>query len=82
MPWSPARADLLEVVLGELVGDAQQLAAGVRVGEGPDAQAVGGVQLPLEELTAGLLDLSQLEEAGGGQQRLHVAFLHGHLKKK
>lgn len=51
---------LLEIVLGELVCDAEQLAAGVRVCEGPDAQAVGGVQLSLEELAAGLLYLSQL----------------------
>lgn len=48
---------LLEIVLGELVCNAQQLAAGVCVCEGPDAQTVGGIQLPLEELAAGLLDL-------------------------
>lgn len=70
---------LLKVVLGELVCDTQQLAAGVRVGEGSDAQAVGRVQLPLEELTAGLLDLCQLEKAGCGEERLHISLLHSHL---
>lgn len=55
---------LLKVVLGELVRNAEQLAAGVCVCEGPDAETVRGVQLPLEELTAGLLDLSKLEQAG------------------
>lgn len=49
---------LLKIVLGELVCDAEQLAAGVRVCKGPDPQTVRGIQLPLEELTAGLLDLS------------------------
>lgn len=71
--------DLLEVVLGELVRDAEKLAAGVRVCEGPDAQTVGGVQLPLEELAAGLLDLSQLEQAGSGEESLHVPLLHSYL---
>lgn len=72
-------AHLLEVVLGELVCDAEQLATGVRVCECPDAQTVGGVQLPLEELAAGLLDLSQLEQAGSGEESLHIPLLHGHL---
>lgn len=66
-------------MLGELVCDAQQLPAGVRVCERPDAQAVGWIQLPFEELTAGLLDLSQLEKAGGGEQRLDVSLLYNHL---
>lgn len=76
---SPVTSYLLKIVLGELVRNAEQLAAGVRVCEGPDAQTVGGIQLSLEELTAGLLDLSQLEEAGGREQRLDVSLLHGHL---
>lgn len=66
-------------MLGELVCYAEQLAAGVCVREGPDAQTVGGVQLPLEELTAGLLDLSQLEQAGSREQSLHISLLHSHL---
>lgn len=51
---------LLKVMLGELISNTQQLSAGVSVGEGPDAQAVGGVQLTLEEFTAGFLNLCQL----------------------
>lgn len=66
-------------MLRELVCDAQQLAAGVRVCKGPDAKAVGGVQLPLEELAAGLLDLSQLEQAGSREESLHIPLLHSHL---
>lgn len=66
-------------MLGELVCNAEQFATGVCVCEGPDAQAVGWVQLPLEELTTGLLDLSQLEQTGGGEQGLDIPFLHSHL---
>lgn len=70
---------LLEIVLGELVCNAEQLAAGVRVCKGPDAQTVGGIQLPLEELAAGLLDLSQLEKTGCREQCLDVSLLYSHL---
>ena len=34
---------LLKIVLGELVCNAEQLAAGVCVGEGPDAQTIGRI---------------------------------------
>jgi hypothetical protein len=54
------RDHLLKVVLGELVGDPQKLVTGMRVGEGPDAEAVGGVELTLEELAADVLDLGEL----------------------
>lgn len=70
---------LLEVVLGKLVSDTQQFAAGVRVCEGADAEAVGGVQLPLQELAAGFLDLRELQQTRGRQKGLHVALLHRHL---
>lgn len=73
---------LLKIVLGELVCNAEQLAAGVCVREGPDAQTVGGIQLSLEELAAGLLDLSQLKEAGGREQRLDVSLLYSHLEQQ
>jgi len=68
-------------VLCELVCNPKQLPAGVRVSEGPDAQTVGWIQLPLEELAAGLLDLSQLEEAGCGEQRLDVPLLYSYLRE-
>lgn len=71
---------LLEIVLSELVRDAKQLSAGVRVRKGPDPQTVGRVQLPLEELAAGFLDLSELEQAGGGKQSLNIALLDRHLQ--
>lgn len=70
---------LLEVVLGELIGDAEQLSAGVCVCKGPDSQTVGGVQLSLEELAAGLLDLCELQQTCCGQQSLDVPLLHRHL---
>lgn len=70
---------LLKIVLGELVRNAEQLAAGVCVCKGPDAQTVGGIELPLEELAAGLLNLSQLEKTGCGKQRLDISLLYSHL---
>lgn len=72
---------LLEIVLGELVCNAEQLTARVRVGKGSDAQTIGRIQLPLQELAAGLLDLSQLEEAGCREQSLNIPLLYSHLKK-
>lgn len=48
----------------------EQVAAGVRVGEAADAQAVGGVQLAEEELAAGVPHPVELQQAGGWQQRL------------
>lgn len=71
---------LLKVMLGELISNTQQLSAGVSVGEGPDAQAVRGVQLPLQEFTAGFLNLCQLQQAGSRQQSLHISLLHSHLQ--
>lgn len=70
---------LLKIVLGKLVCNAEQLAARVRVGKSSDAQTIGRIQLPLEELTAGLLDLSQLEKASSREQCLDVSFLYSHL---
>lgn len=71
---------LLKIVLGELICNAEQLAAGVCVSKGPDAQAVRWIQLPLKELAARLLDLSKLEEAGCREQRLDIPLLYSHLK--
>lgn len=48
----------------------QQVAARVRVGKAPDAQAVGGVQLAQQELAAGVTDAVQLQKAGGWEQSL------------
>ena len=48
---------LLEVVLGELVRDPQQVSAGMGVGEGPDAEAVTRVKLSLEKLAANILTI-------------------------
>jgi hypothetical protein len=52
------------------VGLVKQLRAGVEVGEGADAQAVGGVQLGLQEVAAGVPHVRQLQQAGGRQQNL------------
>lgn len=51
----------------------------MRVSKSTDAQAVRRVKLALEKLAASLLDFSQLQQAGSGQQRLHIPLLHGHL---
>lgn len=66
---------------GEGVGLAEELCAGVQVGEGPDAQAVGGMQLRLEEVTADLLHVHQLEEAGCRQQDLPLQHTHTHTNR-
>ena len=67
---------LLEMMLGEGVRLLEEVATGVRVGEGPDAEAVRRVELPLQELAADVLDLLQLQETGGRQEGLHVGLLH------
>lgn len=62
----PERATLT----GVRVGLGEKLRARVQVGEGSDAQAVGGMELSLQELTAHLTDVHQLEETCGWQQNL------------
>lgn len=71
---------LLEVVLCEFVSNPQQFTARVSVSKSPDAQAIGRVQLSLEELAAGLLDLSQLEKASSWQQGLDISLFHSDLR--
>lgn len=51
---------LWKVLLRELISDPEEFSTGVSVCEGADAEAVGTVQLPLEELAAHILDLLQL----------------------
>lgn len=52
------------------MGLVQKLRARVQVGEGSDAQTVGGVKLRLQEFTANLTDIHQLEETRCWQQNL------------
>lgn len=59
-----------EVLQHVPVGGLEQVAAGVRIGKAPDAQAVGGVELTQQELAAGVSDAIQLQEAGGWEQSL------------
>ena len=47
-----------------------KLLAGVGVCKVPDAQTVGGVELPHEELAAGLPHRAHLQDGGGRQQHL------------
>ena len=61
---------LHKVLQDILVGRLEQIAAGVRVCEAPDSQAVGGVQLAEEELTAGVPHPVELQQAGCWEQRL------------
>ena len=68
-----------EVSLDVSLGGGEQVHAAVQVCEGPDAEAVGGVELALEELAARVPDIRQLQQVGGGQQRLHVVLGHVHL---
>lgn len=52
------------------VGHAEQFCAGVKVSECSDAQAVGGMELGLQEVAANLPNIHQLQEAGSGKQHL------------
>lgn len=81
MYFTIAAPYLLEVVLCEFVSNPQQFTARVSVSKSPDAQAIGRVQLSLEELTAGLLDLGQLEKASSRQQGLDIPLFHSDLRR-
>lgn len=61
---------LHEVLQDVLVSRLEQVAAGVRVCEAPDAQAVRGVQLAEQELAARVPHAVELQQAGRGEQRL------------
>lgn len=49
---------------GISVGLVEQSCAGVKVSECSDAQAVGGMELRLQEVTAKLSNIHQLQQAG------------------
>lgn len=61
---------LHKVLQDVLVSWLEQVAAGVRVSEAPDAQAVWGVQLAEQELAARVPHAVELQQAGRRQQRL------------
>lgn len=61
---------LHEVLQDVFVGRLEQVAARVRVGEPPDAEAVGGVQLTEQELAARVAHAVKLQQAGRREQRL------------
>lgn len=57
---------------GELISHVHQVDAVVALGEGPDCQAVGGVEVQLHVLTAGLCHQFHLQDAGSVQEWLDV----------
>ena len=65
-------SDLSEVPLDVGLCGGEELEAAVEVGEGPDAEAVGGVELGLEELAARVPHVSQLQQVSGGEQGLYI----------
>lgn len=69
--WRGRRTASGKRLTGERVGLVEELRARVMVGEGSDAQTVGGVKLRLQEVAAHLTNVHQLQEAGGRQQNLH-----------
>ena len=64
--------NLREVSLYVVLGVEQELQAAVKVCEGPDAETVGGVELALEELAAGVSHVVELEEVGGREEGLDI----------
>lgn len=54
------------------VGQVEEVGASVQVGEGPDSEAVRGVELSGEKLATRSLHLLQLEKTCGWQQHLHT----------
>ena len=71
-----ALQDLGEMSLDVVLGVDQQVQAAVKVREGSDAETVGGVELALQELTAGVSHVVELEQVGGGEERLNVVLGH------
>ena len=51
----------------------------MEVSEGPDPEAVGGVQLGLEELAARVPNICQLKQISSGEQRLDIILSHINL---
>lgn len=64
--------NLLEVLQGVLMRPRVQLLAGVGICKAAYAQAVGGMQLAQQELTAGIPHRVHLQQSGRGQQHLYV----------
>lgn len=59
-----------KMLLGVAVCESEQLQAAVQVCERPDPKAVGRVKLALQELAAGVANVSQLEKMSSWQQHL------------
>ena len=72
--------NLHKVLQDILVCGLEQVAAGVRVSEASDAQAVGGVQLAEEELTAGVPHPVELQQACCWEQRLECNYRWKHTE--
>ena len=70
---------LSEVSLNVGLCRCEELEAAVEVSEGPDAEAVGGVQLGLEKLAARVPNICQLKQIGGREQRLDIILSHINL---
>lgn len=59
----------------------KQSYAGVKISKRSDAKAVGGMELSLQEVTANLPNIHQLQQAGSGEQHLVTAeFIKEYIK--
>src|SRR6218665_2296641 len=71
----PTNTYRCEMLLRVLIGLPQQVTTRVRIRKRPNPETVRRVELLLEEVTADVLYLGELQQTGGGQKRLHVALL-------
>ena len=63
-------------MLRKFVCYAQQVSTSMRIGKCSDAKTVGRIKLPLQKLTADVLDFCQMQQTGGWQQSLNITLFH------
>ena len=71
--------DFLEVVLNILHGSLSECSAAVGLSKRGDPETVGGMQLAVEEGTAGRDDLRELQNGGRFEKRLHIILTDANL---
>ena len=73
--------NFLKVLKGKFVRSLVKLPARMSVCKVPDSKTVGGVELPHEELAAGLPHRGHLEDGGGGEEHLDIVLADRELAR-
>lgn len=79
--WLIARiVHSLEMLFNISLRIVKQLDAAMQIGKFAYAQTIAGIQLGLQEITAGIPHIRQLQQIGRRQQHLDIVLVHLHIR--